>query len=402
MVKAPTVEVAGAALDPTKVALPVSIVHGRSTIGNQPDAPQAAFAWLGPDLPFRLGDPVRITAHSSIGTHTATWGSAEATWGDAGFTWGGTFPEDLIRFTGRVVSLVASEDLWKVQAYEVTATGRMLELADTHVLLPRPAETDHERVAAIAAAAGVPVEIRGTETTALVADDIDRDALAALHELCTSTGALVWEEPDGGIVYGVNDHRDAMAAYQLNAEAILDGLEWNMSTSQIINHIEVEFGPEDAREQNTYRDDESIAEWGLHAVDVATLCADEAQASALAATILARRRNPIWNTPDMHVDSLSPITPADLRTANLLRVSDGVLLPIPATPGTVPVPAVSWSVEGWTERWNEPDQQELTFAISDRSPWSVHPLTTWDTMNDQTWAYWQQMSWLDQLTGVAP
>lgn len=373
----PAVLINGEPMDPDRILLPLSIVHGRGTIYDQPDTPQAAFSWLGADPPVGLGDTIEIIWYGPAGSWSA-----------------------MPRFTGRVVEIQAREDLWQVQAYEITCSGRMLDLALAHVTLTRPAETDLARVAAISAAAGIPVTVVGTTSTMLVPDDIDRDALSALHEIAVSSAAIIWEDPDGAIRYGAPDHRDAAPVQLLADTSVMDGLEWVRSVTQVINHVVITFGTEAAREQNTYRDDESIALWGLRSVAVESLCADEEQASNLAATILARRRNPQWNSPDVRIDSRSPISLSGLSVANSVRVGDGLMLPVPLAPGEVPSPVVPWTVEGWTERWDDPGRQEITLAVSDRSPWAVHPLRTWEQMRADTWQTWAAGSWLDLLVGA--
>jgi hypothetical protein len=59
--------------------------------------------------------------------------------------------------------------------------------------------------------------------------------------VCASTGGLFWQARDGSYWYGTSNHRDKATDWVLPAKAILDGLEWEMSTEQILNHLTVRY-----------------------------------------------------------------------------------------------------------------------------------------------------------------
>lgn len=205
-----TLRVDGTAINKCAVALPLTITHGRSTINQQPDSPTCEFTWLGSDLPAGMepGAEVTVTASTSG-----------------------------LRFKGHITLLKAIEEGGVVASYEVTAVGDQANLGRINVLLSRPEETDAERVTAIATAAGVPINIVGTASVTLSADSIDRDALSALHEVCESSGGLLWQDRTGAMNYGTPGHRDGSATEVLPCSAILDGVEWSNDTDLIVNHV---------------------------------------------------------------------------------------------------------------------------------------------------------------------
>lgn len=393
-----TVRAAGAALDPTRIVLPLELTHGRSGIAAQPDAPSCAFTWDGPTFPATLGDP--LTVDDDYPPRGAgTWTDPNTSWADMSISWlGGTLTSP--RFAGTITGLQAVEELGRVVAWAVRATGVQAALGRIPCRLTRPQETDTARAAAILEAAGVPYRIHGTPSMTLAADSIDRDTLAALHQLAAGTGALVWQARDGTMIYGAADHRAAPPSRVLPASVILDGASWTNDLELVANHVTVSWGPEQGpRQEATYRDDVSIARWGLRHADAATLAADARDAELFALLILGRRGHPYWRQPSALVDH-AHATPADTRTLLDLEVSDGVTLPIPSAPGPTPAPAVEWTVEGWVETWapGPAGPEHLTqLAISDRRRGTAGLLRPWSAVAAQPWAHWTTGTYLEQL-----
>lgn len=363
-----TVSINGTPLDPWRVALPLDVTHGRSGIDTQPDAPECGFGWLGDTPPCALGDELRVT--------------------DAGN----------LRFVGRVAGLVASEAVHTVNLWTVTAIGGQAALGLAPVLLDRPSEADTDRVAAICAAAGVPVIIHGQRGVMLAADTIDRDALAALHQVCESSGGLLWQGTDGTLRYGSQYHREAPATQVLPDTCIVDGLDWMLDVDAIINVVVCTWGPEDDSHQVTMTDTASIEIWGRRAVDVPTICAGYNDAQVLGALILARRANPRWRQPGLIVEA-TKCTAADLAALAALDVSTGVVLPVGSVPSPTPGPLRQWTVEGWVETWDTAGHR-WQLAISDRLASETSGLRTWAEMAERPWQWWADGTWIEQLVKV--
>lgn len=392
----------GVLLDPSKVALPLTVTHGRIDVGTQPEAPTMSFEYWDPVCPFGLGDEVRMeTAPDRLSLPTVTWNSPIVTWNSPLFDWNGglalsTAPET--RFVGRVTGLGAVEALGDVVAWKVEATGRLASLGRVDIM--RPAESDVDRVQAIAIAAGFNINVAGTSALTLRADTITRDALSALHEVCASSGGLLWQDRDGEVWYGTSNHRaNIPPEHHLFAWIIEDGVAWAQTEAPIINHVVVTFGPDpDTRTQNTYSDPDSIARWGRRTAEVDTLLEDENGADALGAAILARRKDPYWVSPGPLV---LPTDGGEAETlaVNALRVGDPVLVPIPPEPGKTGRP-YTWTVEGWQEVYATPGVQELTVALSDRERWGASGLRSWATVAQDTWAHWAAGTWFNMMVEV--
>ena len=115
------VSAAGALLDPCRVMLPLQIVHGRSDVVNQPDAPTASFVWENNTAPGRLGDPVTVAQRFQF--DSALWGDPGATWADPAALWGGGVETSVPRFAGYIDSMIATEVLGQVVSWEVGCVG---------------------------------------------------------------------------------------------------------------------------------------------------------------------------------------------------------------------------------------------------------------------------------------
>lgn len=237
-----TVYVNAAPLDSSLVYLPIEVTHGRSTMFAQPDAPAMEFETHGPTQLAHVGDVVELQSGEGQGSY-ARWGDPACLWADGVRAWSGALAADPVvtRFVGQVTEVTATELDGVVVGYAMRAIGGQARLGRINVLLSRPVETDTARVAAISAAAGVPITVVGDPSLSLAADNIDRDALSAIYEVCESTGALFWQARNGDLMYGTSGHRSGATTDTLPASAILDGLEWTKDVGQIINHLTVTF-----------------------------------------------------------------------------------------------------------------------------------------------------------------
>jgi hypothetical protein len=377
-------------LNPCNVALPVEIKHGRSGVDSQPDAPDCTFTYLGPRQPTALGDVIEVEVAGSSG---ATWTDPAVQWDDPGVSWLGTRGRSL-RFRGRVTSVKAAEAGGNVVAWEIIATGEQARLGSTPVKITRPAETDVDRVQAIAAAAGVAIDIVGDPGPTLLEDNIDRDALGAIHEVCAWSGGLLWQQKDGTLTYGTMHRGEVMPEWRIACPFVADGIEWQRKTDAIVNHVTVTYG--DPQAQDTYRDDPSIAKWGFHHRDVDSKCATAADASSLAAAILARRRTPRWVMPGVLL-LRDKATSSDWAQVTNMDIGHTALIDVETVPTPVPGAITTWTVEGWVETW-EANGRRVQLALSETRIGGPIP---WSEADDETWDHWRtSASWLTAMVEV--
>ncbi len=381
----PSVLVNGVEADPSKVVMPITIKHGRSSPDKQPDAPTATLIWKSPVWAPVLGDTIEVRANI-VGIEAPLWDDPLVHYDDSRVTYDGLWIAWISRFVGTVTDAEAQE--WKGLPghVRVTAVSKQADLGRTGVLLDQPVESDVARVQAIAADAGVAIEIVGNPGPNLAPDTVDKDALGALHEVTNSSGGLVWTKQDGSLVYGTADHRgigEPVAA--LPAHAIISGLKWQTSVDDLVNRVTMTYGPENAQTQKTIQDDLSVNTYGQRYRKVSTMLNTEEDALYTAAVILGRRAWPYWGMSDILMDSEHVNNDVDaMTTALLLKVSDAIYLPIPPDPGPAGEMA-EWIVEGWSEEWPESDHLTLQFAVSDRVRFALTTLRLWIDAQPQTW-----------------
>lgn len=506
-----TVKKNGIGLNKCKIALPLEITHGRSGTDSQPDAPTCTFTWLDDMSPIEMGDTIEVEV---AGTLEGQWADPDVLWADVNVSWSGLTGYSK-RFVGSVTSMKAIESNGLVTSWEIEATGDQAKLGRIPITLNRPQESDVDRVQAIAAAAGITIEIVGAAGPDLVPDAIDRDALSALHEVCESSGGIIWQQRDGTITYGTMNRSAVAPNWRVVCDMVVDGVEWTRDTGTVLNHVTVKFGPEsnlrfqtgewrldtdttmadptagrvrmngtsastttiiavssltwdgadaslvldalvvnssligqqkdDAdlyarwrvagtptdhgtwweipvlfvesgsgsgvnkntqvlldfgiqfrQQQDTFRDDPSITEWGYRHVDVDTQCASLADATLLATAILARRKQPRWVMPGVLV-LREKATDAEWVPIALMDFGHTVGIDVETAPSATPGTITAWTVEGWVETW-EPAGRRVQLALSE---YNLGAPISWATADDQTWNYWATTSsWLDALVEV--
>ena len=513
----------GSLLEQCNVALPLTITHGRSSTISQPDSPTCQFDWLGTDPPGVVGDLVEVGRPSA---DQAQWGDDLVTWVDGEYTWTGT--RDLVpKFVGSLVAVEARESGGVVDGWTVYCVGRQAALGRIKVSMVRPVETDVQRVQAIAAEVGYVLNVMGTSSLLLSADTIQTNALAALHQICESSGGMLWQGRSGDLWYGAANHRAEPVDNQVDCKVIRDGIAWTNDHENIVNEVTITWGQESAsdkvaavwnyrtgdttidpgtgnvtseavavmghvtpqvlaathwlafnrvdangydigpvlrqlsngiairgqvkndgdtyarwvvdgavvdngtwlrvpvgevdsggdpignntdllfrfgstaQEQETYRDDDSVAEWGLRHLDVQTLLYDETQAGQLALLILGRRAQPWWRMPGVLID-YADTTGNQAARLDAMDVSEGATLPVPPEPGPTPADLAQWTIEGWVEEWGAGGHL-LQLALTDRRRTGSTGIRSWQGMLDADvpgatdWAYWQARKWQDVL-----
>lgn len=390
-----TVEVrrAGVVQDPCEIALPLSITHGRSDVTNQPDPPAAQVIWDGQVCPWTVGDNLEIWAGTQY--EPAVYDDPVRSYDDPAATYDSTPTGEVMRphFVGTVAGLTATGMLGQVVSWTVDAVGGLARLGTTPITVTRPQERDTDRVQGIAAAAGVAVRVVGAPGVLLAAtpaaSPIDTDALTALHDVCTSSGGLVWQAKDGTLTYGTAAHRTA-AQYPvavIPCDVIDHAVAWDEDVEAIINEVTVRWGPADNQQENTHRLADSIAmPWGVRHTDITTMCADQANADELAVLVLARRGWPFYGVTNGLVDLHSP----DMsRQFAELDVSSSAMVPIPSTPGPTPSDLTPVVVEGWVEVWDAADVHTAQAAFSDQKRWVTTTLRDYaEVLAGGDYGYW--------------
>lgn len=371
-------------LTPCNIRLPMKITHGRSGAGVQPDAPTLAFAWTAGHVPAGRPQPA-IEAPATIGEVITVTGRG------------------VMRFRGRVTDVQAVETGGLVVEWLVTAIGDQARLGRIQVVQSRPIESDTQRAAAILQSAGLPHRVEGAPRVALAADNIDRDALSALHEVCASSGGLLWQDRGGTIVY--TGAAAATPTAIVPCAAIGDGVDWAQSVTALINHVTVTWreGPAEApvEHQWTMSDAASIAAHGVWHRDASTLCATQTDAGAIGGHILARWKDPRWTVPDV-IAFPGQMDGPTVRDFMALDVGSVVLLPISAIPSPTPADLSTWTVEGWAEEWStsKPWGHRVQLAVTDAQLNSA--LRTWNEVALEPWNRWAQGTWMQMLIKEAP
>lgn len=366
-------------LNPCNVRLPMRITHGRSAAGSQPDAPALTFAWTTGHVPAGRRQPA-IEAPATIGEVITVVGQGSR------------------RFRGRITDVQAVETGGLVVEWLVAAIGDQARLGRIQVVQSRPVETDIQRAAAILQSAGLPHRVEGSPRVTLAADNIDRSALSALHEVCASSGGLLWQDRAGLIVYTGN--QSAGPAAIVPCAGIGDGVDWTQSVTDIVNRVTVTWreGPAETpvEHQWTMSDGASIAAHGVWHRDASSLCSTQTDAGALGAHILARWAAPRWTVPDVIVYPGQMDGPT-VRDLMALDVGSVVLLPISPSPQPTPAELSAWTVEGWAEEWSTrpPRGHRMQLAVTDAR--LENALRTWDEVALETWNHWAQGTWMQML-----
>jgi len=255
---------------------------------------------------------------------------------------------------------------------------------------PFPQELDGARVTRVLNLAGVfpdPAE-SDPGTVQILPRDIDsQDALAVIGDTAASAAGILWEKPDGTILYADSEHRrNALFDISLDACDVLVTPTWQRNLSGLVNKVSVGYGiePEGGGDQPRYlaQNDVSIARFGLYNYTSATELAALADAQALGGLLLARNSLPVWVMPDLPLDVKGLSAE---QTATLLGLMMHSLISLTGLPaiGNAPTTAALW-VEGWQETLahgiHEIELSVSGYCRTAPAPrWDdVDPALTWD------------------------
>jgi hypothetical protein len=356
----PIVTVAGAEVPCGIIALPLRITHGRSDFTVQPDPPSLAMVVLG-RVTWQRNDPISVTVGGRV------------------------------RFAGFIDGL-ATDYIGTRFITKVDAVGWLAKAGNVRPSIPpREVENDVARVQAFAntlleAYPTAQIRIQGTPTVDLIRKDVDggHSVLDLLHETCLSTGGLVWQARDGGLVYGTANHRAGEKSEFLIEECdILDGVQWVKNSSTLVNRVRVNWGPIPAddsdRSVHVDADMASVQQEGPKEVTIDSMLNDVTDATLLANLILFRRAKAYWNLP-----SGIQIQTREMGVREYLRlldidISDEVALKVARQPMPLAASVVEWVVEGWVEEWNvdtEGLHHVIQMSLSDRQRFGLTGIRT--------------------------
>lgn len=378
------VYIEGAIADPMRVILPLTHVAGSSDPTQQPNAPSVSFEWLGP-LSFDFGGtPTPLTVGSRIALELDQAGGGlwsdiwDDLWSPALAPGVPTIPI-IRRFTGRVTDLQASADTQDLRT-QVTAVGLSAEASSFVVgRAALPAQTETQRVAAYNAAAPTYAVINQAGTLGFVARDADPVGLLdALQQAAESTGARVWENGQGQIVYtGLDARKAATAGVTLEEFEILAPVGWAQHVAGLVNDVRIFYGPPPVspateRASVSVQSSPSISAYGRQSLDIDTSLTNDDDATAFGAVVLAHWAQAFWDAPQIAI-------PAHLLDAAkwsaLMRTTLGQIV---TTEGVTSVPSTPagegrWLLEGYVQTWERDDSGRLTddlqLAVSELERW---------------------------------
>lgn len=427
------VTIGGQVLDPGLVAARnIVVTHGRDRVTDGPEPSTADLALLvaSPTLPgWSAGNSLTI-AHD-------------------------TGP----LFSGRITDLtmvhVDTRERGLCALITLTAVGPTAALGVRVVGdEPWPAESGAVRANRILALADVPYTIDGDVDPIIVPRDVDaQPALGLLEELAVSTGAAVFDTPDGQVVYQAVSGRarpiirfrwqdfdpamrwsdfdpaftwagappsfadwispDSELPVELPADTVEWEPAWNLTEAEVINHARVGYGvPADGTEQAyvDLADPQSQSDHGTRYRYVGTQLAEQAAANDRVTHIITTQARPRWALPAVVVilDLIRDTNPA-LYTAVLgLLCGDHVTihgLPQPAPAGDWPAICEGWTYQYWKTRGGT-EHERMTLAVSDVlaslavMTWNDYPaLFTW--ADHKAYLTWVDLTSPDVLTGVS-
>jgi hypothetical protein len=414
--------------------------------------PDVAGAWVGLAVEvwptgLRWDQVPRTTTWTSLGASSPGW-----TWDDAGMVYlddvlvaapaAGTESTVLV-FTGRVTDLVSSYDesipapVLKVTALDFTADLDNIDVGDQ----PWPAEGMSARFARILGLSmpAVPAQIDPSLAAIPVSwRDVDRQSAAGLlAELATSVDGILWsathrvsgpylrvEDPaarppaavlalEGAVVRVVTA---AAAELVLSAcDLLLAPITWTQAVADITTRVAVTWLEEGLDEagltittERTYTliDTDRESAWGVRALSLSTQLRAQADATAVAAAILARTGLG-WRADGATLDDDFADTDDDDPTLQVTRfltlldgtTRNGLLLQFADLPAWAPgAPAANVYLEGGTYTFDE-GRWVLDLTVSAGT--GTGASATWDDL-DPTWA-WNEfdpaITW-DDLRGV--
>jgi len=379
-----SVTISGDTVSLNDIILDVILTHGRSDV-TAPASPSVLdlriFATGLTNVPYQLGDPVVMQA------------------------------DNVTRFTGAITDLAVAHSTTiagnpPMTTIDVTAVGKLANLARIVTSTERPAETLQERVDAILTATGLTYSAQADPENNLLeilaADASQQDTRTQLDELAQWTGGTMYDKPDGTVVYESYTRRGysyatatwggmvgdyaaqigdwasqyapgdaAPTAVTLPSGAVVWEPVWQATSNTIVNDVSVTYGAADP--QDIFQDTEpvSIALFGTRAVTITTGLVDATDAATRASLVLTAQASERWQLGGVEVliDQLT-----NLQRTAVLGLTSGDRVIVTDLPTPNPISQFLGVVEGWRETYNL-DGYRLTLSLSD--PRYSYAMVSW-------------------------
>lgn len=396
------VTVNGSALNLANITYDLKVTHGRSDIQSGPTPGQCVFTYRVPDgataLPISLADAIVVQALS------------------------------VNRFTGQVTDIqVTHEASSPATTYvQVTAMGPLARLSRfTTGGSGYASQSVQDRVDAILTSTGLTYTAEADPALTLNAYAANEsDVQALLSDICTWTGATLFDTPAGGIYfesytrrgytystarwneYGTTTFADTVGAYDeqytpgtsapatvvIPGSAVVWEPTWSTADSTIINSVQVSYGTATPQDTYTNTDATSIATFDLRKTQIDTQLAELADAQRRAQLVLTAQASERYSLGEISV--LIHALDASTRTA-VLGMQEGARVVITDLPQ--PNPTGTSQFLGVLEGWSEQHSDGLwTLGISLSDPrfsyatisWAEAPATaTWGGVPvSKTWS----------------
>ena len=293
-----------------------------------------------------VGAPVKVTASTPTGftdAYVDDYGNGDT----------------LTRFTGRISAID-----YRPGEAAVTVVDASEALTRFDITWQRPGETDHYRVQAIAAKAGVAIQIDGKDTTNLLPDDqqTTTTAWAALQKIAQDCGAVVYVDREGVIHYSCWDDRGIDRP--IPGDVVLtESLQMQAELGSVVNQVSVEYGvkPEQGdRPTVEVSDADSVKAYGVLDRKFTTRLADQADAQTMAGQVVKQAAHPSWNMPTATVTFFRASDPVIAAVAPLEVQDQALIGPLPTAAPFLDYQAL---VLGYSETLDQTDWQ-MTLHLS--------------------------------------
>jgi hypothetical protein len=173
----------------------------------------------------------------------------------------------------------------------------------------------------------------------------------ALEELAQNSDATVYCDRSGDIIYRCGN--EATASITLPPDkTLLEPLSMEAELGDVINHLEVEWGPADNRSTHIVSDSESQLDYGLREASIKTQLALLPEVEAYAQTYLNRFSQPHWTMPSAEVN-LGMCNDQEVAAVAAVDLGDSITIPTLLQSS----PAESYTAEalGYTETLSATD-----------------------------------------------
>ena len=284
---------------------------------------------------------------------------------------------DVTRFAGHIAAIDYTAGLIGVTGVDAAETAARTRLTPSGW----PQETETARVARIATAAGLQVNIVGTSGVEFIATDAEANetnAFTLLTSLANTTGAVFYTDREGLLTYRCRDAAPGTTYVVPPAVTLVDSLQMTSELGDVVNTIEVEYGDADPNtgDRPTWSDTDvaSVAEYGERKpmrgsvrIDVASLT----DAQAYAARIIDAYSSPRWHLP--RVTAHLGLARDDGTVAALLTADLDDILELPQLLPASPEASYASRVLGYTERLH-PEEWQITYVL-DPHGWSKEGIT---------------------------